>query len=115
MKFRPTFRWLCLLGSILAAFGLSPVIAQTTESSLRRFDLPDEAASKSLKLFSEQAGIQVLVPLDRVKGVRTNAVHGEFTPADALERMVAGTELRVLRDKATGALGVKRLVAVDEA
>src|SRR4026209_1557713 len=78
------------------------------ENAVRKFNVAADVASKSLKQFSEQAGVQVLFPTDLVTGIRTNAIRGEFTPAAALEQMVAGTSLVVIRDETTGALGIKR-------
>lgn len=74
----------------------------------RYFDLQAGAASGALPDFSEQAGVQVLFPTDRLDGIRTNAVRGEMTPVQALEKMLAGTPLVVVYDETTGAFGIKR-------
>ncbi len=74
----------------------------------RTFELPADDASVTLKRFSEQSGEQIVYPVDRVRGVRTNPVTGEWSPRAALERMLAGTELRVVQDGDTGALAVRR-------
>jgi iron complex outermembrane recepter protein len=95
---------------ILAVFAGLAFVAATfaADNAARSFDLPAAPAARALKQFSEQAGVQVLFPTDLVEGVRTNAVHGEMTPVQALEQMVAGTPLAVVRDDQTGALGIKR-------
>lgn len=77
-------------------------------SAKRNFSLPGDFAFKTLKQFSEQAGVQLLFPTEMVEGIRTNAVQGELTPIDALQRMLAGTALAVVHDEKTGSLGVKR-------
>ncbi len=46
--------------------------------------------------------------LDAVRGVTTNPVKGKFTAGEAITRMLANTELVVLRDDKTGALMVNR-------
>jgi len=84
------------------------VAAYAADNAPKSFDVPAAAAARALKQFSEQAGVQVLFPTDLVEGVRTNAVRGELTPVQALEQMVAGTPLAVVRDDKTGALGIRR-------
>ena len=44
----------------------------------------------------------------QVSGAKTNAVSGDLTAREALDRMVAGTDLEVVQDDKTGALAVKR-------
>jgi hypothetical protein len=73
----------------------------------RAFNLPAADAVVSLKLFSEQAGQEILYPYDRVKGIRTNAVSGEYTALEALRHLLAGTTL-VVNQARNGALGVNR-------
>ena len=72
------------------------------------FDLPAGDASKTLGRFAEQSGEQILFPVNEVQGVLTRAVTGEYTPLEALQRMVEGTVLIVIQDKGTGALAVRR-------
>ena len=50
------------------------------------FDLPLDRAEQTLKVFSAQAGQQVLFTTESVAQVRTNAVRGDLTPREALER-----------------------------
>lgn len=103
---RRTFARL-LLNSVFSLFIAVTAFAQSEESS-RSFDLPAGSADVTLKQFSAQAGIQLIYPTDRVSDVRTQAVRGSLTPTQALEQMVSGTALSVVRDAKTGALGVVR-------
>lgn len=99
----------------LSAFGAA-VIAMTSLVSpalaadpvRKSYDLPAGDAGSTLKQFVDQSGEEVVYPGDTVRGVKTNPVKGEFTAREALDRMVAGTELTVLQDERTGALSVKR-------
>lgn len=93
-----------LLASLLAC---TTANGQATDD-LRTFDLPSGMADATLKQFSAQAGIQVIYPTDQVGDIRTHAVRGRFTATQALEKMVAGTPLTVVRDSKTGALGLLR-------
>jgi len=91
---------LALAATCAFAFGATP--------ATRSFNLPAGDAAATLKQFSAQAEVQVLFPPEQVENVRTNAVSGDFSPVQALEKMLAGTALTVVRDDTTGALGVRR-------
>ncbi len=78
------------------------------EAGRRTFDLPADAAAKTLKLFSTQSGHGLIVDSDLVKDVRTTAVRGEFAPAEAARRMLAGTGLVATQDQRSGAFTVAR-------
>lgn len=96
--------------SVALAFVFT-VCAFAAESSRKTYKLPAGDAAVTLKRFSEQSGEQIVYPVDAVRGVQTNAVSGEYAARDALDRLVAGTELRVVQDEKTGALAVSRVTA----
>src|SRR5690606_8422959 len=95
---------LCTLVAFVAV--LSSVAA--AEATRTLFDIPASSAEKSLRRFSSQSGLQVIFPTAAVRGVRTQALHGEFTIREALERLLASTPLQVVQDDRTGALTVIR-------
>jgi len=74
-----------------------------------KFDVPAGEAGQTLKLFAQQAGREIIFPVQSVDTVRTNAVQGEFTVKVGLERLLAATSLRALEDAKTGALVIQRL------
>ncbi|MDI1319529.1 MAG: TonB-dependent receptor, partial [bacterium] len=86
---------------------LLAAVAFASEPTAKKFDVPADKAPAAIKVFSQQAGVEVLFPTDAVAGVRTNAAQGEMTPRAALEKMVAGTGLVVVQDEKTGALGLR--------
>jgi TonB-dependent receptor len=98
-------RWLPA-GLLVLASGLAAGAAETAK---RPFDIPAGPAESTLRRFAEQAGGQFLFSADKVAGVRTNAVKGDFTAREALQQLVAGTELRAVHDERTGALTVDRV------
>ena len=61
-----------------------------------------------LKRVAQQAGFEIAYSAAAVQGVQTQPVAGEFTPREALERMVADTPLKIFSDPQTGALSVLR-------
>ena len=80
-----------------------------------RFDLPAGEAETSLKLLSEQSGVEILFPTDLVAGIRTNAVQGEMTARQALDAMIVGTGLVAVEGKNTVSLTVKRRTPGEDA
>lgn len=100
---------LFLRGAWIAAFAVaSAVCAFAADAAKKNYQMPAGDAAVTLKRFSEQSGEQLVYPVDAVSGVQTNAVSGELSAREALARLVAGTELRVVQDATTGALAVNR-------
>lgn len=95
--------WLCLF------IGAVP-LAVAADGARRSFDVPAGAAEVSLRRFSEQAGIHVIFSPAVTDGIRANAVKGEYTPAEAADRLLAGTELQLVLDRATGVYAVRKNV-----
>ncbi|MBI2513966.1 MAG: TonB-dependent receptor [Opitutae bacterium] len=75
----------------------------------RAFDIPAGPAENALKAFSTQSGVELLFSTEAASGVRTNAVRGELPPSEAIERLLAGTELQAVRDAASGVLRITRV------
>ena len=92
-----------------AVYGmLSVVVVAAAAEQKRSYDLPRGEAATMLARFAEQSGRPVLFAMDKVRGARTNAVVGEFSPAEALDRLLAETELIATIDRATGDIVVSR-------
>lgn len=99
-----------LLATFVAALVLAGSLAGA-DPAVKRFNLPAGDAAATLQRFSEQSGEQIVYPVDKVRGVRTHAVRGEFTALAALEQLFADTDLRVVQDESTGALAIRRIPA----
>jgi outer membrane receptor protein involved in Fe transport len=83
--------------------------ARADESdALREFDIPAGDAAEAFRRFSESSGKELLYASEIVRGIRTTPLRGEFTPREALERMLAGTDLVAAVEPRSGALIVKR-------
>ena len=82
-------------------------IAPAAEPAKRSFNVPAADAEKALKVFSEQARLEVLFPTALVTGVRTQSVSGDLPPREALTQMLAGTGLVAVQDEKTGALSLR--------
>ena len=77
-------------------------------SAPQHFDLPAGDAATALRLAAQQAGREIMFPAAVVQGVRVAAVRGNFTVEEAVTRMLAGTELQLVRDDGSTALAVGR-------
>lgn len=82
--------------------------ARAAAEAKRRFNLPAGDAAVTLARFAEQADREIVFSPAAVRGVKTNAVTGEFVPREALDLLVARTPLAVTQDSATGALAVRK-------
>ncbi|HRJ46499.1 MAG TPA: TonB-dependent receptor [Opitutaceae bacterium] len=99
--------------SLLAA-ALFLGLAVTGLAAKKAYNLPAEDAAVALRQFAEQAGVEIVYSAEAVRGVRTNAVTGEFTALDAVNRLIAGTDLLAVQDEKTGAIAVNRTPALAE-
>jgi len=97
-------------GAILVAvvFCCSP--ASQAQEPKTRFSIPAQPASRGLDAYARQAGVQLLYPYDQVADIKTNAVDGEFSKTEALERLLTGTGLTVESIK-EGTIVVRRTSA----
>lgn len=63
-----------------------------------RFDIPADAAVKSLPEFARQANIQIVAPGKELKGINTARLSGTQDARAALQVLLANTGLKVVRD-----------------
>lgn len=77
------------------------------------FDVPAGEAIDTLKQTARQGGVEIIFLAETVRGVRTAAIHGEFTPREALDRLVNNTGLKIVRDARTGTLTVSPAAPTD--
>jgi len=87
-----------ILLSACAAIVLSFSL-RASEPTPKNFDVPADAAEKTIKLFSQQAGREVLFSTELVRDIRTQPVKGELSPRVALDQMLSGTGLVAFEDK----------------
>ena len=97
-----------LLGLALV---LACLVVPAAPAAAPQLDVPAGDAAKTLRRFARQAGVQLVFPVDEVRGLRTREVRGQLAPREALETMLAGTGLGFVEDADTGAFVVKRLAA----
>lgn len=112
-----TFRTLSLAAASAAALlsGASTAHAQqtgqvTNEAVQVQFNIPAQPLASALTDFSRQARVTVVAPNELVRGRQSAGVVGEMSAGQALERLIAGSGLRIQRTS-DGGLG---LVAENE-
>lgn len=90
----------CIGGPAARLYGADP--------ERRSFALAAGEAEKTLEAFSDQADVQIVFLVGDVRGVKTQPVRGTFAIREALDRLIAHTELRVEVEGKTGAYVIKR-------
>ncbi|MGH8235849.1 MAG: STN domain-containing protein [Steroidobacteraceae bacterium] len=60
------------------------------------FDIPAEAAPAAIQRWAQQSGLQVFAAEHDLHGIRTNAVHGDYSAVEAAQLLGAGTGLEVI-------------------
>jgi len=103
-----------LARSLVLAITVAAGGASAAEAPKKSFDIPAGAAEQTLKKFSEQSRMEVLVPTTTVKDIHTLPVRGEMTSREALERMLSGTGLIALPDEKKGIVTVRRETPVTD-
>ena len=88
-----------LLGVSLFALAFTTPFICAADAAKNFFHVPAADAVVALKQFVEQSGREILYSPDVVRGTMTNAVKGEFTPKNALDRMFDGTSLTATESK----------------
>ena len=101
-------RWIVGLMGMLATLVLVPSagLARDDAGGKMSFDLPADDAERSFKRFSERSGLEVLFLSETAANVRTNAVRGDYTPREAVDRMLAGTKLAATQKEKNGAVTI---------
>src|SRR5688572_24995362 len=94
-------RWLFRFSLILltlTGLAFAPP-TRAADDARRAYNLPAGDAIQTLKRFAQQAGREIVYPVDQVRGVQTKAVRGEFTALEAITRMLEGTTLGATEDQ----------------
>lgn len=87
--------------SVLACSVAVVAISLSTAAAAqqRSFNLPAQDATTAIPEFARQAGIQVIAPGSRLRGVKTQAITGQHDVRQALQTLLQGTGLEVATDE----------------
>ncbi|WP_191229011.1 TonB-dependent receptor [Aurantiacibacter xanthus] len=72
-----------------------PACAQSGER--QQYDLPAQDLARSVRDVVDQSGATIVASADMLGGLRAPALRGDFTPEQALARLIANTPLMVAR------------------
>src|SRR5262245_60977090 len=93
---RTSLPGLVFVTAALAGGVMAPPIAEAQEEGrvqVFRFDIEAASLSEVLSRFSEASRLQLVYTSDLVKGLRSPGLKGEYSAADALTRILAGSGL----------------------
>lgn len=79
-------------GLLTLALAVSTALAQQKVA----FDIPAQSASVAIQTWARASGLQVFAAQEHLQGIKTNPVHGDYTPIEAMQLMVQGTGLEVV-------------------
>ena len=75
---------------ILGTFAAGCVIAAAFATN---FEVPSGSLEAALDAYSQQSGIQLMVPSDQVRNVHSDGVRGDEAAPDALSRILFGNRI----------------------
>ncbi|WP_298330737.1 TonB-dependent receptor [Asticcacaulis sp.] len=83
--------WALIAGGMMAA----PALAQTSTATetVQAYNLPAQDLNRALLQFAQSAGLQLFYDNNLVDGRRSGALKGNYTPRQALTKLLAGTGL----------------------
>ncbi len=88
-----------LVSALSVALGVSAVSfspmasAQQAQAATRTYSMPSQSLGKALNQLAASAGLQLLAPPDLVRGKTAPALSGAYTVTEALDRLLAGSNL----------------------
>lgn len=84
-----------LVGAIFLA-GACPAYAQPVAPPAS-YDMPAQPLGTAIAALARQSGIAIIAPTELVEGRSAPALRGQFSPLEALQRLLEGTGLTVTR------------------
>lgn len=78
--------------SLALALALNSIPTVAAEQNIT-FNIPAQTLSSALNAYAETANIQLSYPAELTNGLRSNAVSGQFTASQALQKLLAGSGL----------------------
>lgn len=84
----------CLVsGVLLASLGQSSSAPAVDNANKIHFDIPSNNLATALLAYSDATGIQLNYPQALVSGLKSSSVTGDYTPEQALQKLLAGANI----------------------
>jgi len=93
------------LKTILAASAAATALSVSAHAA--DFNIPSGDLNAALSSFSAQTGVQIVMSYDAVRGVQSHGAKGNFTPDEALTRLLSDTGFAMQR-RPSGAIAIVR-------
>ncbi|MHC9085830.1 TonB-dependent siderophore receptor [Luteimonas sp. RIT-PG2_3] len=90
---RPSIAALPLLLAIALGAGVAGAVDAADLKSAHRFEIPAQSLATALNALAKQGGVQIMSSGVNLVGRETNEIVGEYTLEQALDALLAGTEL----------------------
>ena len=92
------------------AIALASIVWAGDLGRVVHLDLPADSLSASLRLLAKEADLQISFPPEDVAGLRSEPLQGDYTPREALSRLLKGTDLQAVENGADS-IAVRRNMA----
>ncbi len=92
---------------LLPLLASASIVALGTAAYAESFDVPGGSLKAVLDAYAAQAGVQLVVSSDAVRGIKSEGVHGNFTADEALSHILAETGFNA-HHRPSGALVIVR-------
>ncbi|MEO1244311.1 MAG: TonB-dependent receptor [Pseudomonadota bacterium] len=99
---------------MISALHAQAVFAEQAGSGKSNFNIPQQRADRALTAFAEQADLTLMFPYELARNERANETVGRYTVAEAITRLLAGTRLDPVFDRAGRLKIVPRSNEVEE-
>jgi hypothetical protein len=96
---------------LILGLAVLPPLRAAEPSAKVAFDIPAGLAADTLKRAAQQARLEIAFPAETVRGVNTRAIRGDYGPVEAMNLMLGGSGLGVVKDERTGAITIRRISA----
>lgn len=94
-------RSLLIAGVLSTPFAFMIPQAHAQTQAMYQFDLPEQPLADALRAIARQTGANVLFESKDLRGIRAPALQAQLTTAEAIERVLAGTDLQAERTTPT--------------
>ena len=89
------------------------LFAEEREEAKRSFKLPEGNAARTLKQAARQGRVDIVFSANVVKGVRTRAIKGEYTPSEAFNLMLKDSQFVAVKHRKSGVYFIEKLEPPD--
>jgi len=77
--------------NLILAMAALMLCGQASADDAKQYHIPAQSLNNALLKFSSDSGVEILYPVDKVRGLNGNTLEGSMTPAQALTRLLQGS------------------------